>query len=62
MENESKLIIRPKGDDGYKTFSVRIREDIVDDLDKVAAATGHSRNALIGDFLRFALDNCEIEK
>ena len=62
MDNENKLDIKAKGEDGYKTFSVRIREDIVEDLDKVAAQSGYSRNALIGDLLRFALDNCKIEK
>ena len=62
VDNENKLVIKAKGEDGYKTFSVRIREDIVEDLDKVAAQSGYSRNALIGDLLRFALDNCKIEK
>ncbi len=62
METDNKFVIKAKGEDGYKTFSVRIREDIVEDLDKVAAQSGYSRNALIGDLLRFALDNCKIEK
>ena len=54
---EEKLIIhpkRPKGDDGYKTFSVRIREEI-------SAQTGRSRNELIGILLEFSLDRCSIE-
>ena len=32
MEKEEKLILRPKrpkGDDGYRTFSIRIREELV---------------------------------
>ena len=40
---EEKLIIhpkRPKGDDGYKTFSVRIREDVVQRLMKYRLRQG----------------------
>ena len=61
---EEKLIIhpkRPKGDDGYKTFSVRIREDVVQRIDEISAQTGRSRNELIGILLEFSLDRCSIE-
>ena len=54
------LVIRPKGEDGYKTFSIRIKEDTVAQLDKIAAKTNHSRNELIGQFLEYALANCKI--
>ena len=62
--NNDKLVIkakRPKGDDGYKTFSVRIREETVAEIDKVAARTNRSRNELVGIFLDFALERCTIE-
>ena len=62
--NDEKLVIYPKrakGDDGYKTFSVRLREDIVEKLDNISAQTGHSRNELIGIFLEYATDRCVIE-
>ena len=62
---EEKLIIhpkRPKGDDGYKTFSVRIREDVVQRIDKISAQTGRSRNELIGILLEYAIGHCVIEK
>jgi len=62
--SEDKLIIKPKrfkGDDGYKTFSIRVREDIVDRIDDIASKTGRSRNELIGMFLEFAADRCTIE-
>lgn len=61
---EKKLIIknkRPKGEDGHKTFSIRIRDDTVAHLDAIAAQTGRSRNELINLFLDFAIENCEIE-
>ena len=63
--NEEKLIIRPKrakGDDGYKVFSIRIKEDTVIRMDEIASETGYSRNELIGKFLEFALDRCIIDK
>ncbi len=49
-----------KGEDGYKTFSIRVREDIVDELDKLAAETNRSRNELINKMLEFAIENCEV--
>lgn len=52
---------RPKGDDGYKVFSIWIKEDIVKRLDTISAETGRSRNELIGLFLEYAADHCKIE-
>ena len=48
---QDKLIIYPKkakGEDGYKTFSVRIKEETVKKLEKLVSETGYSRNELIG--------------
>ena len=36
-----------RGDDGYKTFSVRMRSETVDELERLAARTDRSRNELI---------------
>ena len=61
---EDNLIVklkRPKGDDGYKTFSIRIREDIVNRIDVIASQTGRSRNELISMFMEYALDRCVVE-
>lgn len=63
MNNES-LIIKPKrlkGEDGYKVFSIRIKEDIVEKIDGIASQTGHSRNELIGTFIEYALNRCVID-
>lgn len=62
--SEDKLIIKPKkirGNDGYKTFSIRIKEEIVDSIDSISNQTGHSRNELIGIFLEYAVKHCKIE-
>ena len=63
MENESLVIKprRPKGDDGYKVFSIRIKEDIVARIDDISTQTGHSRNELISTFIEYALNRCVIE-
>ena len=58
-----KLIVkpkRPKGEDGYKVFSIRIKEEIVTQIDTISTLTGRSRNELIGFSLDYAIQNCEI--
>ena len=50
----------PKGEYRYRTFSVRIRSDIVKKLDELSFDTGRSRNEIIGIMLEFALENCSI--
>lgn len=64
MKNK-KLIVKPKkpkGEDGHKVFSIRIKDEIVTQLEEICARTGHSRNELISMFLEYALENCEIEE
>jgi len=51
---------RPKGEDGYKTFSIRVKEELLDKINEIAVQTGHSRNELIGQFLEFAVSHCTI--
>lgn len=64
MSDNDKLIIKPKkmrGNDGYKTFSIRIKEEVVEKIDSISNRTGHSRNELIGIFLEYATNHCKIE-
>ena len=59
-----KLIINVKslkGEDGYKTFSIRIKDDTVNQLDKLSRATNRSRNELINILLDYAIANCEVK-
>lgn len=61
---KEKLIIKKKtlkGEDGYKTFSIRIKEDTVKRLEELSSETSRSRNELINIMLDFALDNCEVK-
>lgn len=60
-----KLILphkRPKGEDGYKVFSIRIPDELVERINDLAARSGYSRNELIGKLLDFAVDRCDIEE
>lgn len=65
MADDDKLIIKPKkfkGQDGYKTFSIRVKEELVEDIDLISVKTGRSRNELIGIFLEYATKHCKIEE
>ena len=61
---KEKLLIHKKnklrGDDGYKIFSVRVKEDTVHALDRLSMGTRRSRNAIIHIFLDCAMERCEI--
>lgn len=61
---DEKLIIKKKslkGEDGYKTFSIRIKDETVNSLDKLAHETNRSRNELINILLDFAITRCEVK-
>ena len=61
MSNNDKLLIKKKGEDGTKTFSIRIKEDTLKRIEELAKATDRSRNELIGILLDYGLDHCETE-
>lgn len=64
MALKEKLIINKKplkGEDGYKTFSIRIKDETVNNLDTISKATNRSRNELINILLDYAIANCEVK-
>lgn len=64
MSENNQLIIKSKkfkGNDGYKTFSIRVKEELVDNIEDISARTGRSRNELIGIFLEYAVNHCKVE-
>ena len=61
IDNGEPLRIKRKGEDGYKLISVRIREDTLSALDKMAAETRYSRNELINLILEHGVKNIVIE-
>ena len=60
MQSEP-LKIKRRGEDGNKVITVRIREDTLDALDKIATETNRSRNELINIILSHGVQNLEIE-
>lgn len=61
---KDKLIINKKslkGEDGFKTFSIRIKDETVANLDKLAEQTNRSRNELINILLDYAIENSEVK-
>ena len=60
MDNKP-LIIKRRGDDGYRIISVRIQEDTLAEIDRLAAETNRSRNELINMILAHGIKHIEIE-
>ncbi len=61
---KNKLIINKKGlkgDDGYRTFSVRIKQETIEALEKLSHNTNRSRNEIINLLLEFGIENCEVK-
>ncbi len=61
---KEKLVISKKslkGEDGYKTFSIRIKDETVTKLDCLSKESNRSRNELINILLDYAIENCEIK-
>ena len=61
---KEKLIINKKplkGEDGYKIFSIRIKDETVANLDRIAEQTNRSRNELINILLDYAIENSEVK-
>lgn len=60
MKNDP-LIIKKRGDDGNRIITVRIHEDTLAELDRLAAESNRSRNELINLILAHGVKNIEIE-
>lgn len=58
--NNNSLKIKKRGEDGNKIISVRIREDILKELDRIATESNYSRNELINLILQYGVENLEI--
>ena len=60
--NNEPLRIKKRGEDGNKVITVRIREDTLEKLDKIAAESNYSRNELINLILSHGVKNIIIEE
>lgn len=55
-----KLHIPIKGEDGYRTFTVRLEEGLLQQIEQYAYQSNFSRNEMIGVLLEYALPHVEI--
>ena len=46
--------------DGYKVFSIRIKDETIEKINDLSKQTGRTRNELIGILLDFALEHSEV--
>ncbi|MBR1701116.1 MAG: ribbon-helix-helix protein, CopG family [Lachnospiraceae bacterium] len=60
MKNEP-LVIKRRGEDGSKIITIRIKEEILKSIDKIAAESNYSRNELICTILQHGVNNLEIQ-
>ena len=51
-----------KGDDGYRSVSVRMKETLLERLDALSAKSNRSRNELINLLLESAVDIVKIDE
>ena len=54
--------VAKRGDDGYKIVSVRMKDELIEKLDRLSADTNRSRNELINLLLDAAVDIVKIEE
>lgn len=58
--NGESLKIKKRGEDGNKIISVRIKEEILNELDRISKESNYSRNELINLILKYGIENLEI--
>lgn len=58
---DNPLVIKKRGEDGNKVISVRIKEETLEMIDKVAAECNYSRNELINIILKHGIENIKIQ-
>lgn len=51
-----------RGEDGNKVISIRIKDDLLGQLDTLASQSNRSRNEIINLLLRDAVNRAEIEE
>lgn len=64
MEKEIKITKKAarRGDDGYKVISVRMKEEMIEQLDELSSKTNRSRNELINLLLDAAMKIVKVEE
>ena len=64
MEHEIKITKKNglRGEDGYKIVSVRMKDEMVAQLDEISARTNRSRNEIINLLLEAAVHMVKIDE
>ena len=64
MEQEIKITKKAarRGDDGYKIVSVRMKGEMIEQLDELSAKTNRSRNELINLLWDAAINIVKVEE
>ena len=64
MDQEIKITKKAarRGDDGYKIVSVRMKGEMIEQLDELSAKTNRSRNELINLLLDAAIKIVKVEE
>ncbi len=60
-EIKIKKKVAKRGDDGYKVVSVRMKDELLEKLDRLSSDSNRSRNELINMLLEAAVDIVKIE-
>lgn len=62
MDNKLHISKRQndKKNETYRTISIRLKAETIEQLDRIAKETYRSRNGLIKVMIRYGLENCEI--
>ena len=60
MNNKLVITKKLRGEDGYKVFSIRIKDETIEKINDLSKQTGRTRNELIGMLLDFALEHSEV--
>ena len=55
------LKIKRRGEDGNRLITVRIKEDTLKEIDRIAREANYSRNELINIILQHGVNTIEIE-
>lgn len=61
-EIKIKKKVTKRGDDGYKVVSVRMKDELLEKLDRLSSDSNRSRNELINMLLEAAVDIVKIEE
>ena len=59
--NDNPLVIKKRGEDGTKIITVRIRQERLEALEKLAKEANYSRNEIINIILEYGIENIQIK-